>query len=363
MIDIKARDLFQRNDIVGLFRHLGPMWLKVCMECLEDLRNLKPVGFMPNPGQYQSELRMAGIFVERMEVAMAAVLHKGGKSITWEKFEEIQAINLAKLPYQQRREVKEFWFSGPAAGLSSGPSLPPTIGVAGDWYVTSFSGNSLSVVVGAGFTAITGTIVFKNVNGQSCTCPLGLFGPTIGLSYTPDVGKMVSKLPGATKLMGKFPRLSKIITANEKDFAKNVLEFLAKESPKIQGILTKFPKIQTLLDFLVKNRSNASGAAESWWSTAIGLVTGHNKLTQADFSGQCVCYALTGAAGPGNFGTYVLFFGIDKDWSPISDASTLVDLMKLDNKSKGIAVISSASVGAAFPSLGAGCTIFWGEIV
>lgn len=365
MIDPKAQQLWQQRNMVELFRYLNSMWLKVCMECLEEMMNIKPIGFIPNPSQYQTELRAAGIFVERMEVAMAAVLHKNGRSITWEKFEEVYADKLAKLPFQQRKEVKDYWFAGPNPGLSTGVKPPPTIGELGDWFVTGFSGSSLSVVVGAGFSAITGTITFENANGKKCSSSFGLIGPSVGLSYTPNVGKIAEKLPGATRLMSKFPLLTKIVTASEEKFAQRVILYLWAESPKMRAAVTAFPVINKLLKVLLENRNSASAAAESWWSTAIGLVSGNTTLplTEADFAGQCVCYAVTGAAGPGNFGTYVLFFGIDKSWSPIQEPSALIDLMKIDAKSKGVAVISSASVAAGLPSLGAGATIFWGEIL
>jgi hypothetical protein len=49
------------------------------MEVLEDLLDL---GFHPNPERCSTDLRSAGIFVERMELAMAAVLHKHDKTIS-----------------------------------------------------------------------------------------------------------------------------------------------------------------------------------------------------------------------------------------------------------------------------------------
>lgn len=360
MSDAKARQLWQEKNVTELFRYLNPMWLKVCIECLDDLMQ---VNFYPNPGQYQTELRAAGIFVERMEVAMAVVLHKRGRSIPWQKFEEIYAEKLAKLPLQQRREVREYWFAGPIPGLAV-ENKPVMLGAPGDWFVTGFSGDTLSIVVGAGFTVINGTITFENANGTKCNRPFGIYGPSVGLSYTPNVGKIVSKLPGATKLMAKFPILSKIITGSEEKFAERVLLYLWAESPKLRAAITAYPAVSTILKKLLENRNSVSGAAESWWSAAIGLVSprGLQTLTESDFPGQCVCYAVTGAVGPGNFGTYVLFFGIDKDWNPISEPTSLVDLTKLEAKSKGIAVISSASVAAGFPSLGAGVTVFWGEI-
>jgi len=93
MYDPRATELARQNDIVGLFRYLGPMWIVPCLQILEDL--LDKGLFYPNVSRYQQELRSAGIFVERMEVAMSAVLHKNARQITDEKFEEIYKDKLA----------------------------------------------------------------------------------------------------------------------------------------------------------------------------------------------------------------------------------------------------------------------------
>jgi hypothetical protein len=121
MKDPQAKAFVRGNDIIGLFRYLGPMWIKTCMEVLEDLIEL---GFYPNPERYSTELRSAGIFVERMEVAMAAVLHKHGKTISIEKYEEVYSPKLSLLPEQQQREIVEFWFAQPSPGLVDGTAAP-----------------------------------------------------------------------------------------------------------------------------------------------------------------------------------------------------------------------------------------------
>src|SRR5262249_6015140 len=56
------------------------------------------------------------------------------------------------------------YYKGPyeARKIIAPPANPPTIGARGDWFVTGFSGDTLSVVVGAGFTAIKGSIEFTN---------------------------------------------------------------------------------------------------------------------------------------------------------------------------------------------------------
>jgi hypothetical protein len=60
---------------------------------------------------------------------------------------------------------------------------------------------------------------------------------------------------------------------------------------------------------------------------------------------------------------YVLFFGLDKHWKPWNSPFDLVDLMSLEGKAKGVAVMAAASVAAQIPGLGAGATVFYGEIV
>lgn len=111
---------------------------------------------------------------------------------------------------------------------------------------------------------------------------------------------------------------------------------------------------------MFQNRNSASVAAESWWSTAVGLVfTKSPPLTKISFAGQCVCYAVTLAAGTANAGTYVLFFGLLSSCNPMTEPTQFADLMKIDAQSQGVAVISSASVSLGLPALGAGATVFW----
>jgi hypothetical protein len=361
MVDKKALDL-SKTDVVGLFRYLDPMWIKVIMETFEDLMP----GFIPNPNNYRQQLQAAGIFVERMEVAMRAALNKRGRSVTWEVWETANAGALSKLPYQQRGEIKQFWMAGSNPGLSTGGvSQPPLIGAPGDWFVTGFSGKSVSLVVFAGFTAITGSIDFRNSNGDTYSGPLGLVGPSIGISYTPNMGKVLSKLPGAEQLFSRFPIFSKLLTASEDGFSQGLIDFLMKQSAGLQSLVLGNATVKFLLDFWIKNRTAVSAGAESWWSAAVGVVSGRGdkQLAIVDLSGFCVCYAVTGAMGPGNAGIFVLFFGVDRSWNPVTEPGPLYDLTRLEAKSKGVALISSASLAAGFPSLGVGATLFFGQIV
>ena len=122
-----------------------------------------------------------------------------------------------------------------------------------------------------------------------------------------------------------------------------------------------------LLKAIQKVMGGLSGGAENWWSGAIGEVWGSRgrELQKVDFSGPCVCYSVGGTVGPGNFGIYALFFGLDRGFSSLvlSDPMLLVDLNRLEGHAKGFAIISAASASAAIPGLGAGATIFVGEIV
>lgn len=125
MRDAKAAELCQR-DVVELFRYLNPMWIVVIMQILEDL--MAAGLFYPNPERYAAQLSQAGIDVDRMKVAMAAVLHKAGQSITGQKFTEIYGDKIRKLPGQQQREVLEYWRAGPRPGLVAGTApVSPSI--------------------------------------------------------------------------------------------------------------------------------------------------------------------------------------------------------------------------------------------
>jgi hypothetical protein len=117
--DPRADEFVRNNDIVGLFRYLGPMWIVVCMQILEDMLIRKI--FYPNPDRYATELRSAGIYVDRMEIAMVAALHKVGRSITWEQFEDMHGRKMDQLPPQQKGEIKNFWLAPPTPGLVKDP--------------------------------------------------------------------------------------------------------------------------------------------------------------------------------------------------------------------------------------------------
>ena len=87
---------------------------------------LREKNFYPNSNRYQAELRAARIYVERMDAAMSAVLHKGGRNISLQKYQELHANKLSQLPEDQRRNIADYWKRGPSPGLLNGrpPSIP-----------------------------------------------------------------------------------------------------------------------------------------------------------------------------------------------------------------------------------------------
>ena len=138
MHDPRAAELSKR-DVPGLFRYLNPMWIVTIMQILEDLMNRGD--FYPNPERYSAELVQAGIYVDRMKVAMAAVLHKAGRSITDQKFMELYGDKIRALnDPKQQREIQEYWRAGPRPGLIAGtaPVSPSVANVDFARYVDMF---------------------------------------------------------------------------------------------------------------------------------------------------------------------------------------------------------------------------------
>ena len=79
---------------------------------------LKEKNFYPNVGQYRAQLDAAGIFVQRMEVAMSAVMQKNGKQMSFDQFTSVYAYILAQLPEDQRANIaKYFTSSSSTSGL------------------------------------------------------------------------------------------------------------------------------------------------------------------------------------------------------------------------------------------------------
>lgn len=115
MIDPRIFDLYASRNWTGLFQCLDGMWIVVTLECLDAL---VARGFKPHPDTHLPQLNAARVNVGRMQVALAAALHKNVRSfpnssgITWDKFRELYARQLASLPEQQNREIAEYFNKG-----------------------------------------------------------------------------------------------------------------------------------------------------------------------------------------------------------------------------------------------------------
>jgi hypothetical protein len=345
MVDTRAQQL-SKTDVPGLFRYLDPMWIKVIMETYEGLMP----DFIPNPNNYRQQLQSAGIFVDRMDLAMRAALNKKGRTATWEEWASANDDLLHKVPYQQRKEIRDFWFAGPTPGRSGGPtSTAPLVGAPGEWFVTGMSGKSESVVVGVGGTVITGSIEFTNANGTVCNFPIGLGGLTIGPSVSPDAGKFLfAKVPKLADCMKRFPLLTKLLSGSEDDLTKGFVGYLMQKAPKLTSYLVS--------NLTFKNLLQGFSAGPAFLpSEAIGMVAGWDStpLKPGDLRGYCAAFAMTGAFGPGNVGIYAMLFGINDHWTNLDPTQ----------QSNAIGVISSGSVSLGYPSAGFAFNFFFGEIV
>jgi len=349
MADARARQLCDDRDFVALFRYIDPMWMVVILQILDDLTDR---GFVPNPNLYQNEFRQAGIFVKRLQVAMAAVLNKRGRQVTWNKFWDVQQDNLSALPLQQKQEIHDYWFAGPTPGLSDpGDKAAPVVGNAGDWFVTEFSGTTESVVVTVGFTAISGNITFSRADGTKSADSIGVMGPSVGASAGAAGGKVASALGS------RFPGLKAFISQDSPE----LLKWLTTAPLSVAKAFWNSPTLARVAPGLAaavaKLATGASYGPASLPSPAIGLVAANNgrTLQQADFSGSCVMFSAAGTATVGGVGVYALAFGMPKAWNPLRDPAL--------NQAKGFALISALSLSAQIPNFGVSETLFWGEII
>lgn len=239
-------------------------------------------------------------------------------------------------------------------------SAPISLPVLPGWFVTALSLATVSVVPGIGFTAATGTITFSRPNGDSVRAKVGLIGPSVGLSLAPNFGKVLSKIPGFQGLISRFPLLKLLFTENPT--GQMPLDLMLKVLRSKNPLLS--PSFRAVAE---KVLTALSGGAEDFPSTAIGMVFGTRgrEVQPNDFAGPCVCFSVGGVVGPGNAGIFALFFGLDRDPASLvlENPLTLVNVTLLDDHAKGFALISAASISAAVPALGAGATIFFGELV
>jgi hypothetical protein len=82
---------------------------------------LKEKNFYPSVDRYSAELKAAGIFVQRMEVAMSAVMHKTAKQMSFDQFTSLYRAHLAQLPEDQRANIAKYY-----TGSSSPSGLRPS---------------------------------------------------------------------------------------------------------------------------------------------------------------------------------------------------------------------------------------------
>ena len=218
--------------------------------------------------------------------------------------------------------------------------------------MTQLNLSVFSVVLAFGFTAATGTIKFAKPNGDFILLPIGLFGPSAGLSIVPNLGNLLSRFPFLAKFFSRFNF--------EKILSDKLLLFWIDTQFKA---LHLGANITSLIRKLIEG---LTGSHANWWSVAIGEAFGSRgrELNKIDFSGPCICYSLGATVTEANFGIFVLFFGLDRDAVNLiaSNPILLLDLMKLEGHAKGVAIISSACVSASLPGLGAGATILVGAI-
>lgn len=221
-----------------------------------------------------------------------------------------------------------------------------------EWFVTSFSGNSQSVVVTLGYNAFTGFITFESPmkKQQIQSAPIGLFGASVGVSGT--IAELIKTTPTLAKYLPKG-WLEK--TSNHTILADLLSKAVSKLPEKLKAQITKIV-------------SSASIGFSDLPSKAIGIVYPNNRveLEPIDFYGTCICISLIGAAYVGNGGVYLLFFGMSVDAMKILSHLTITgnfDLFGfLEENSKGVAIISAAGISIEL-NLGASLNVSVGQIV
>lgn len=116
MLNRIAFDLFP-PDATRMFRQLNGCTMPDILDTLDAL--MKQKNFVPNQNTWRAELDRAGIFVARMEVAMAAVLAKAAGR-TYQTFSSERAASLMQLPADQRDSIAAYMAG--KSGQSGAPS-------------------------------------------------------------------------------------------------------------------------------------------------------------------------------------------------------------------------------------------------
>lgn len=117
MVDRISFTLHAQGNIKAIFQRLNGFTMGDILDTFDAL--LKEKSFYPNVSTYRSELDSAGIFVKRMEVAMAAVMRKGSGNFSIDQFTTDYAHMLTLLPEDQRSEITKY-----LTGAKGDASLP-----------------------------------------------------------------------------------------------------------------------------------------------------------------------------------------------------------------------------------------------
>lgn len=115
MIDRQVFALVPGN-MTAAFQRLNGAPMYDILDTFDAL--LKEKNFYPNVGQYRSQLDSAGIFVQRMEVAMSAVMSKNAWTTSYDQFALRNSAILAQLPPDQRANIEKYF-----TGASNAPGL------------------------------------------------------------------------------------------------------------------------------------------------------------------------------------------------------------------------------------------------
>jgi len=203
----------------------------------------------------------------------------------------------------------------PIIGAPPGPGLD-----VDQWFVTNLSLSGVSLVPGFGGGGFSGPITFQHVGGldePDFTGSMALVGMAVGAS---------EGIPGLKN--------SKIA--------------------------------QKILKFVADNGGLSYGNAPSW-TEGICFPNTHNvsRLQSSDFSGDCATIFVSGNAGLGGNGLYLLFFGLPTGfwfWRTTLAAieSGLIG-PDIAFRCKGVAVISSLGAGLS-GSVGVAANAMYGRI-
>lgn len=97
---------YRKGDYRELFRVLNGRDMG---HLLRTLEGLMAVGFVPNFNRYEGDMRAAGVFNDRLKVAMSAVLSRSAGILSLEKFATDHTHMLGTIPEDQRRVILDYY--------------------------------------------------------------------------------------------------------------------------------------------------------------------------------------------------------------------------------------------------------------